>query len=429
MRIDRQLRIDFTHVLSGNVVYSACQWLIVLVLAKLGTAEQVGEYALGLAVSAPIVLFANLQVRTLLASDVKEEFSFGKYLTFRYISLAAAMVVVAVAAAWSAPDLRRGGIIFLVGFAQSLEYVSDTYYGLMQKQGRMDRLSHSLMMKGPLALAAMFLAMLLTHSVVWAVTGLALGRIFILLVWDSRLGYTKASAFPVDARPAWDSREMLRLFRTALPLGIISMLAALSANVPRYFIQADLGAAELGIFAAIASLLSAGNLAVSAFGQAIMVPAAKASALGQRSQYRGFVLQATALAAILGGAAVLGAALFGRQILEHVFKPQYAQHADIFVGLMAAGILMFITSALGYVITAARELTAQIPVLIVNGLACAGVCLWAVPRYGLRGAVYSVFAAYLAQLLGFAVLLWRIDRRLKPASTEQLVWREASAPL
>src|SRR6478736_8178439 len=94
LRTDKRLRTDFAWVLSGNVLYSACQWGIVLVLAKLGTAVQVGEYALALAVSAPVVLFANLHLRVLLASDVNNKFSFGQYLTFRFLSLAGAMVAV-----------------------------------------------------------------------------------------------------------------------------------------------------------------------------------------------------------------------------------------------------------------------------------------------------------------------------------------------
>jgi len=67
---EKRLRADFTWVLAGNIVYSACQWAIVVALAKLGSPEQVGEYALGMAISAPIVLFASLQLRALLASDV-----------------------------------------------------------------------------------------------------------------------------------------------------------------------------------------------------------------------------------------------------------------------------------------------------------------------------------------------------------------------
>jgi len=67
---DKRLRADFTWVLSGNVLYSACQWGIVVVLAKLGSPAQLGEYALGLAVAAPIILFANLQLRALLACGI-----------------------------------------------------------------------------------------------------------------------------------------------------------------------------------------------------------------------------------------------------------------------------------------------------------------------------------------------------------------------
>src|SRR5579863_8959001 len=94
-RGSEKLRADFTWVLWGNILYSGCQWGIVLVLAKLGSTRQVGEYALGLAVSAPILLFANFQLRSLLASDVGNQFAFSEYLKFRLVSLAIALSVVA----------------------------------------------------------------------------------------------------------------------------------------------------------------------------------------------------------------------------------------------------------------------------------------------------------------------------------------------
>src|SRR5258706_6402089 len=95
---NKPLRTDFTWVVSGNVLYSACQWGVVVALAKLGNPEQVGEYALGLAVSAPVILFANLQLRMLVASDVADRFGFGQYLTFRLVSLATALAAVAAVA-------------------------------------------------------------------------------------------------------------------------------------------------------------------------------------------------------------------------------------------------------------------------------------------------------------------------------------------
>ena len=417
LRVERRLRADFSWVLSGNVIYSACQWGIVMFLAKLGTAEQVGMYALGMAVVAPIVLFANLQVRTLLASDVRDEFSFGQYMAFRAVSLLLSFLVIVGVAFFAAPDFERRAAIILVGFAQSLEYVSDTYYGLMQKADRMDRLSHSLMFKGPLALAALCALMYWTHDVLLALGGLVIGRLFILFVWDSRLGYARRVLPALSARLHWNSGVMAGLLRLSLPLGVISMLAALTSNIPRYFIEGHLGTSDLGIYSAIASLLTAGSLMITAFGQAIMVPAARAFVEGDRNRYRSFVAQSAALGAIPGIGAVLVASFYGRFLLTHLFRAEYGEHDDIFVCLMVAGTVLFVTGGLGYVITAARVLVPQIPVLAANCCTAALFSALWIPRHGLIGAAQAVLMAALVQLAGMLILLWRIDRKMASLSS------------
>jgi O-antigen/teichoic acid export membrane protein len=421
LRIDRRLRADFSWVLSGNVIYSACQWGIVILLAKLGSASDVGLYALGMAVVAPIVLFANLQVRTLLASDVKDEFRFGQYLAFRFVSLAIALLAIAAVAICTTGDWTRRGVIILVGFAQSLEYVSDTYYGLMQRYDHMERMSRSLMFKGPLALTALCVTMYITRNVMWAITALAAGRMLVLLVWDSRIGYARDAS----ARLEWDSLGMLRLFKTALPLGVISMLASLSGNIPRYFIEGHLGTTELGIYSAIASLLTAGTLVQAAFGQSVMVPAAKAFAEGDREKYQSFVLQNVALGAVLGIGALTISSLFGSFLLTHIFRPEYARYPDIFVWLMGAGMVQFITGGLGYVMTAARALIPQIPSLIASCAATAIAAAWLIPMHGLRGAAEAMAVTGFVQWIGCWIILRGIDRRLR--SNAQLNTVEASA--
>src|SRR5262245_45486845 len=88
----RSFRSDFGWLFSGNVIYTACQWIIVLIFSKLGTPEQVGEYALGVAVATPVLVLANLQIRSLVASDINAEYTLGQYLRFRAVTLAAAYV-------------------------------------------------------------------------------------------------------------------------------------------------------------------------------------------------------------------------------------------------------------------------------------------------------------------------------------------------
>ena len=415
LHIDRRLRADFGWILSGNVIYSACQWGIILLLAKLGNAQQVGMYALGMAICAPIVLFANLQLRTLIASDVRDEFRFGNYLVFRLVSLGIAFLLVIAAACWSAPDAVRRKVIILVGFAQVLEYVSDLYYGLMQRCDRMDRVSRSLIVKGPFSLGALCVAMYFTRDVFWAVAALAFGRLCVLLAWDVRLGYARTAMHGLSARLEWSRSAMVRLWILSFPLGIISMLAALTGNIPRYFIEARLGTTDLGIYSAIASLLSAGTLFISAFGQSIMVPAARACASGDRGRFRAFVLQTAAVGALPGLGAVLAAAFCGRFVLAKLFRPEYRNHVDVFVWLMIAGTALFVTNGLGFVMTAARVLAPQIPLLLSNcGTAALASAVW-VPKYGLRGAASAVLAAALVQFIGCLWILWKIDQKLGSA--------------
>jgi len=407
------LRTDFTWVLSGNLLYSACQWGIVVALAKLGNPGQVGEYALGMAVSAPIVLFANLQLRALLASELRDRFTFGQYLTFRLVSLGAALLLVAGAVACMRTDWRLGAIVVLVGFAQALEFVSETYYGFMQKHERMDRIAGSLLLKGPLSLAALCGAMYVTRSIIWAVIGLAFGRLLVLLIWDARLDFAKTERSGFKVRLEWNSGEMLTLLRMALPLGVISMLISLNLSIPRYFVELHSGSAELGIFSAIASLLTAGNLVVSAFGQSIFLPVARACAALDRTKYRGYGVMAAALGGSLGGVAILAAVLFGRGMLTHLFRAEYGERPDILVRLMIAGMIMFIASGLGYVITAARSLRPQIPMLLAAAIAAAATSAWSIPRHGLSGAADAALAAALVQLIGTIMILLKIDRRLQ----------------
>src|SRR5262245_54066435 len=74
------LRHNFSWTLLGNGLYAACQWAIVVVLAKLGTPEMVGKFTFALSLTAPVILLANLNLRRLQATDARHEYEFGEYL-------------------------------------------------------------------------------------------------------------------------------------------------------------------------------------------------------------------------------------------------------------------------------------------------------------------------------------------------------------
>src|SRR5215510_14086924 len=75
---------DFGWTFVGNAIYAAGQLAILMLLAKLVRPEMVGEYALGLAVVYPVMQFTNLQLRSVMTSDVRQQTEFGYYLGLRF---------------------------------------------------------------------------------------------------------------------------------------------------------------------------------------------------------------------------------------------------------------------------------------------------------------------------------------------------------
>src|SRR5580704_15153177 len=80
------LRVAFSWTLAGNVIYAACQFGMLSALAKLGNPSVVGQYALALAVAAPVFMLTNLQLRGVQSTDAKHEYDFPDYFTLRVIS-------------------------------------------------------------------------------------------------------------------------------------------------------------------------------------------------------------------------------------------------------------------------------------------------------------------------------------------------------
>jgi O-antigen/teichoic acid export membrane protein len=357
-------------------------------------------------------MFANFQGRNLVASDVRDEYSFGEHLSFRIVSLAFALLVVGAVIALIESSRPAGAVIFLVGLGQCFDYVSETYFGLLQKHDRLDRVSLSLMLKGPLCLILLSVAMYLTRNVLWAVAALAVGRGLILWCFDTRNAIAVTGHYQLD----WKRAIQVKLFWTALPLGVISALCGLNLNIPRYFIEVDLSKHDLGIFSALASLVGAGNLVMAALASCSIVGLARAWVSRDTSKYRSLSLQLFAVSALMGSAGVLIAFLAGHKVLALLFRPEYESSANVLARIMVAGALGYVVSAQGYAMTAARKLLQQIP-LLLGTAAVTTLCSWyLVPRRGLEGAAEAWVLGSAFLLACNAVLMTRMSVDADPPS-------------
>jgi len=402
----RTVRGNFIWTSLGHAVFAACQWAMVSVLAKLGSPEMVGVYALGVAVTTPPLMLAQLNLRSVLATDIKQEHDFRDYRNLRAMSLTLTLVCLAMFVV-----VRNSGeeavAILLIGLVLALQWMSDIYYGLLQVHERMDRVAISLAASGILALGALAITVRLSGSLSAGLTAVLAARLIVFFLYDSTAAVREyvptATCDRRAGRRTW--REQSRILRTALPLGAVMMIGSLSPNLPRYFIAHHLGARSLGIFSAIASLTAAANLLINALGLASTARLAKLYTSANAGEFLGLTWRLLGVGALLGVAGTAASAVIGPQVLTILFRPEYAAHSDVLITLALAAAAGYLASLLGYAITACRRFREQVPLQVASLGAAAIACVVLVPRYGLQGAAVAFGAAQVVQLVGEWIVL------------------------
>jgi O-antigen/teichoic acid export membrane protein len=403
------LRRNFSWTLAGNIVYAASQWGMLIVLAKLGGPMMVGLLALGLAVTAPVMQLASLALRPVQATDIQRDFAFGHYLALRLLATAAALAAIALIAWTAGYRGERAWVVLLVGVAKAFESVSDIYYGQFQREERLDRVARSMMIKGILSLAALGLATHLTGSAVWGAAALAAAWGAVLLGYDAVVARRVLGA--ANVRPAWEWARLAKLAWLALPLGVVVMLLSLTANIPRYFVEAKLGTRALGVFAALAYLLMVGGQLINALGQAASPRLARALCEGNPGAFGRLLAWLLAIGAGVGLVGVAVALVAGGPILRLLYGPEFADWNAVLIVLMSAGAVSYVAAFLGYGMTAARQFRVQPLIGSMSLAVTAGACAILVPRYGLVGAAWAMGLGAAAQVIlaGWSVA-WALKR-------------------
>jgi O-antigen/teichoic acid export membrane protein len=401
------LRRNFVWTATGNVIYAGCQWGMIAALAKLGSPEWVGQFALAVALTAPVLLLTNLQLRAVQATDAGDEYKFGHYLAVRLVMSGAAALVITAIIFVCRLDATTALITAGVAVAKLIESISDAFYGLQQKHERMDRVSVSMILRGTLSLAAFVSLVYLRHDVLSGVLAMAAVWLLVMAFYDLP---SARHLIQSGLRPLWNVREMRRLTIIAAPLGVVMMLNSLNVNIPRYALQYLSGAREVGIFSALAYVLIAESAIINALGQSATPRLARHFASGERDKYWVLMKRLMLLGTAAGLVGVFIAAIGGRAILTLLYRAEYAEYLDVFMWLLLGAIFSNMTAFTGYGLTAARVFRTQVPLLVGESVVLTIGCMLLVPTFGLRGAAIAFAAAKLVLMVLGSGLLIRVSR-------------------
>jgi len=402
---------DFSWMFVGNAIYAGGQFATLMLLAKLVRPELIGQYALGLAVVYPVMMLTNMQLRAVMTSSARQQTHFGHYLSLRLLTTSLALGIIFAITQILGYRWELTAVVLMVGVAYAIETISDVYYARLQLHDRMAEISKSLIARALLSVLGLAVATYVSRNLLWGVAAVVLARVIVLFGYDicerthGLVGQSRWFSQNEALTPRFNLTVLRELLWLSLPLGIVVLLTSLNSSVPSYFIEHGLGERDLGIFSAIGFMISAGNMAVVSLGQSAFTRLARSYANGNLAEFGALLGKLLAFGAMLGVFGMIISKLAGREILTIVFRPEYAERADLLPWIMAGGGVLFMAQFLGFGMTAANFYHTQVVLNIVANLSLLAGCYWMIERRGLLGAIFAMLIAAIVQLAGSALVL------------------------
>lgn len=403
---------NFSWSLSANIATAASQWGLLVILARLGSPTIVGQYALGLALVAPLSLLLDLSLRQVQVTDIRSEYPFSTYLQLRCITVLFTLVTVLIIAGLAGYGVSTSLVLVLVCIAKGVDSISDIIYGLLQKQEVMDIIGKSMIADAVMSLFSAALVLPLTGSLPLAIISMIIPSVTMLVFYE--IPQCKAFESQINFRPK-NIGLLKPLAFTALPMGIAAAVVSLSANLPRYILETVTNEATLGTFAVLSYPLVAGATVVGALSQSALPRLADYYSTSHFDHFLRLLKRLIVLSILLGLGAIVLAVIAGQWILNLVFGSQYGDLRSVFILLvigMAFGFInWFLNAALSAVRAFRQMLFTQIVFLAVTLLVSV---IW-IPTFGLIGAAWAVTIGMVGQI----PLKWFVVRKVIATSKQQ----------
>jgi O-antigen/teichoic acid export membrane protein len=401
------LRIGFSWSFAGWVGYAACQWLMLSVMAKLGSSEVVGQFAFALAISAPVFMLTNLQLRGVQSTDALNEYSFSDYVTLRLVGSTAAVLVIAAACLFLKLTRTATLVVVLVALFKSLESFSDVIAGLMQKCEMLDSVAIALLLRGGASIAVFGICFAIWHSLPVALICWISTAALVIVSYDFRVA-RRLAAVGGGIRLNFNRTTLRALAISSLPLGLVSAIASFNTNIPRYTIEHVLGVSDLGIFASIAYPVTAATIIANSLGQSALARLSRLFVERRLREFNLLVLKLVAFGAGLAGIAVVGVLTCGNRLLAFMYTPEYARQGNLFVLLVLAAGFNAISCFLSYALTAARQFRVQLPINAFCMLTTIIASIVMVPRFHLIGAAFALLCSASLLIAATGIILFRV---------------------
>jgi O-antigen/teichoic acid export membrane protein len=355
----------------ANLSLAAGPFLGLLLLTRAQGLHAAGQFAFAQAVTAPLALMLNSQLKALMLTHSEAELSLATALAVRLLSSIPAVALSCGLAIGLSPLVG----IWMV--ARLVDSWAEVFQAQEQRMDRMPRAALSVALRAVLLVTCLSVQPDLERAAVWYAS------LSLLLLIISDWGFSAMSI-----RLRWSALEPV--LRRGAMLGLILCLQALSGSVPRVVLERCTDPSVLGLFATLSVTVQTGNLMASSFGQGLLPSMGKAS----RKQ----ILMWAAIPMMVALVALLLEQKWESTLFEvfHIAATPLAR--ELLLSLGMAQLIVWPSAMIGYALTAKRLYKELLWVGLGIATTSAVASFALIPVWGASGAAIAMTLSAAATL-------------------------------
>lgn len=400
MGFSRQVTINSI----GTVTVLFAQWLISVLLVRMGGFSDAGVFSLAMSVANVFGAVSSFGLRSYQVSDAGNEFSQKQYLYARVATIAMSFAACAVYLICdnAYTPLSKWAVFLYVCYV-NCNYLGDIMQGSMQLRGRLELAGYSCMIKSTGCFAAFIATYLISHNLLLSIAAMAAANLLVTAFYDVR-NYRAVLAEPIGYDKT-DLRVVKRLLLVCLPLMVSGLLPLVTVAIPRRAIASNMGEEYLGYYA---SLFTPTVLITTLLPSVVLGFVPKIAGAWREKNKKGFQKQVgICVSGVLGFTllALIAALVLGRPVMRFVFGEEIMPYFGLlYVAIIVSGLSALV--GLGDAVLVCMRKTRSVTFLVATELVIVGALADRfISNFGIFGAAYVMLIGYCAHVLMQAVVI------------------------
>jgi len=402
------MKKNFSWLFIANIFKGFYQWIVLILIVKYYSNYEVAEFTLAYALSAPIFMLTNLQLKSIYIVDYKHEEKQFNYFLLRFLTVITSIIGFLI---YFELTQTFSYIFFIIIIIKSIESIFDIIHGYFQKIEAMQYMSKSIIFQSIFSLLTFFISINIQEELYIALIFVAISNILVLIFYDLRiiLQIEKKAIFKINIFNI-DYVFIKYILLNAIPLGIAVFITSYTTNLPRIEVESYLGMESLAYFGAF-SYMSIGLFQMLLPLQ-IIIRSKLAKVLHNKKNHLFFkyLIVSIAITSIFSIVLYSIFSLFGEKIITFVYNKSYSEYIEVLLYLFIGQGILFITGLLNIAVQAYQIFKLQVFISSIVLVFSYSISSYMINTFSLLGASYLVvFYAFLSLLLYFIVLVRKIN--------------------